>query len=375
LLFHQQLDALWSLGKHDWMRLEDLGWDPVWEYHAMEAGGPTRVPGRVATVDRGRVVVLTDEGAIPASWHFPVLIHGERAGVMPAVGDWAMITNVGEVRTLETLLPRRSLLARGIQGGARVAQPLAANVDLVMVVTGLDGDFSLRRIERFLALARSGSVRALVVLSKLDLIDDPDEAIRQARKATPGLDVVTISSVTGDGLTELSSEVEPGKTVVLVGSSGVGKSTLINRLLGEERLRTGAVRESDDRGRHVTTRRELLQLPDGGLVIDTPGLREVGLLASEEAVLEVFPEIAALSEQCRFMDCSHVEEPDCAVRDAVDKGELDADRLAGFHRLVREQASATRRATEHERRAHERALTGHYRKTLRASLRLKGREN
>lgn len=357
------------------MRLEDLGWDPVWEYHATEAGDPTRVPGRVATVDRGRVVVLTAEGAIPATWHFPVPMLGEPAAVMPAVGDWAMITNAGEVRTLATLLPRRTLLARGIKSGSRVAQPLAANVDLVMVVTGLDGDFNLRRIERFLALARSGSVRALVVLSKLDLIHDPETAIQQARKAAPGLDVVTISSVTGDGLTELENEVNPGQTVVLVGSSGVGKSTLINRLLGEERLSTGAVRESDDRGRHVTSRRELLQLPGGGLVIDTPGLREVGLLASEEAVLEVFPEIAALSEQCRFMDCSHVEEPDCAVRDAVQKGELEADRLAGFHRLAREQASASRRATEHERRAHERATTGHYRKTLRDTLRLKGRES
>ena len=356
------------------MRLEDLGWDPALAYYAAEVAATRIVPGRLATVDRGRAIVLTEAGPVPAAWRYPTTVVGEQQEVMPAVGDWAMITDDDELRRVVTLLPRRTLLSRGIADGARVTQPLAANVDLVMVVTGLDRDFSPRRIERFLALARSGSVRALVVLSKLDLVDDPAPAIRWARKSSAGLEVVTVSALTGDGLPELRGQIDPGHTVVLVGSSGAGKSTLINRFLGAERQPTAAVRQSDDRGRHVTTRRELLLLPGGGLVIDTPGLREVGLLADAEAVLKVFPEIAGLADECRFSDCLHGEEPGCAVQDAVRRGDLDADRLESYHRLIREQVSAALRANEYERRAHERATIGRYRKQMREAHRLKGRE-
>lgn len=246
---------------------------------------------------------------------------------------------------------------------------------LVIVVTALDGDFSLRRIERLLALARSSSARALVTLSKSDLIDDHSAAIQNAPQAAPELEILTVSSVTGQGLDTLRAEVGRGRTAVLVGSSGVGKSTLINRLLGSERQRTGPVRESDDRGRHITTRRELLPLPGGGLVIDTPGLREVGLLANVGAGLEVFPEIARLADSCRFSDCRHQDEPECAVQMAVRDGQIGADRLDGYHRLVREQINAERRSVEHERRAYERATVGHYRQRIREAHRFKGLES
>jgi ribosome biogenesis GTPase len=246
---------------------------------------------------------------------------------------------------------------------------------VVLVVTGLDGDFSLRRIERYLVLARSGGARAAVVLSKADLVEDPEEVVRRASKTAAGMAVLAVSAVTGTGLDALAEEIGPGRTAVLVGSSGAGKSTLINRLLGEERQRTGAVRQHDDRGRHVTARRELLVLPCGGLVIDTPGLREVGMVGDEDAVLSVFPKIAELARGCRFGDCAHRQEPGCAVQEAARTGELDPDRLESFHRLVREQSSAARRASEHERRAHERATYGKYRRQLRDVYRLKGRDD
>jgi ribosome biogenesis GTPase len=353
--------------------LEELGWDPVWAYHAAEVDEPGLVAGRLTTVDRGLVTLATANGSIAAEWRFPVPIPDAHEGVMPAVGDWGLINGDASTSRLSYLLPRRTLLARGVGKGSRVTQPLAANVDLVMVVTGLDRDFSVRRIERFLVLARSGVVRAIVVLSKSDLCSDLERAEQEARRVAPGQTVVAVSAVDGRGLSRLTTELGPGRTAVLVGSSGVGKSTLINRLLGAEHQSTGAVRASDQRGRHITTRRELLVLPNGGLIIDTPGLREVGLLASAEALVDVFPEIAALEDQCRFSDCAHEQEPDCAVLEAVDRGHLEADRLGAYQRLRREQANADRRADEHLRRAHERATVGHYKRYLREAQRLKGK--
>jgi ribosome biogenesis GTPase len=364
-----------ALRKDSIMHLDELGWDPAWSYHVEEFGEPNLVPGRLAAVDRGRVVALTESGVVAAKWRFPVAVVGEAEGVVPAVGDWGMLRPTANPGALAAVLPRRTLLARGKAEGARAIQPLVANVDLVMVVTGLDRDFSLRRIERFLALARSGSVRAIVVLSKSDLADHLMEDVRQAERAAAGLTVVAASSITGHGVARIRDEIGPGRSAVLVGSSGAGKSTLINRLLGEDHQQTGAVRESDDRGRHVTTRRELLRLPGGGLVIDTPGLRQVGILADETSLLAVFPEIAAVSGQCRFNDCLHLEEPDCVVQEAVRLGDIDVGRLAAYHRLAREQENALRRSSEHQRRAHERSTIGHYRKRMREAHRLKGRED
>lgn len=356
------------------MDLETIGWGPTLAFYLDELGESSLVPARLATVDRGRAVGLTSGGPVQIAWNGPVPLLGEPDHVIPAVGDWVALAGKGELRSLKTLLPRSSLLSRGHAEGARVSQPLAANVDVVLVVTGLDGDFSLRRIERYLALARSGDASAVVVLSKADLVEAPAAAIEKAEQAAIGLTVLAVSALTGTGLEAVMAEIGPGRTAVLLGSSGAGKSTLINSLLGEDRQRTGAVRKSDDRGRHVTTRRELLELPTGGLVIDTPGLRAVGLIADTDALLSVFPEISELAEQCRFNDCTHTGEPGCAVTAAVEAGNLDPDRLASFHKLITEQQSAALRSDEHARRTQERATIGKYRQRLREANLLKGRE-
>ncbi len=356
------------------MDLTNLGWTPVLTFHLDELGDSALVPGRLVTVDRGRAVALTSAGPVKVAWSGPVPLAGDSEPVIPAVGDWAALGGEPDLRTIASILPRTSLLARGHAQGARLSQPLAANVDVVLVVTGLDGDFSLRRIERYLALARSGNARAVVVLSKADLADDPQAAVAQAERAAAGMTVLAASAVTGEGLDAVQAEIGPGRTCVLVGSSGAGKSTLINRLLGEDRQRTGAVRKGDDRGRHVTTRRELLALPSGALVIDTPGIRAVGLVADPDAVLSVFPEIAELVDACKFNDCTHTTEPGCAVLAAVEAGDLDPDRLASFQKLIKEQANAALRADEHARRTKERATIGKYRDMLLEAQRFKGRK-
>jgi ribosome biogenesis GTPase len=240
---------------------------------------------------------------------------------------------------IESVEPRQSKIARRSAGRSAVEQVLAANVDLAFIVCGLDGDFNPRRIERYLAMAFDGNVRPIVVLNKADACADLAASVAQVRA-----EVLVVSALTGDGLPSIQALLAPGITAVLLGSSGAGKSTLLNRLLGGERQRTGAVRESDSRGRHTTTSRELIPLPNGAAIIDSPGLREVQLLVGEDALDAVFDEITALAEECRFSDCTHTSEPHCAVRDAV-----PLDRLESFHKLQRETVRLSGERTEKQR--------------------------
>jgi ribosome biogenesis GTPase len=218
------------------------------------------------------------------------------------------------------------------------AQVIAANIDTVFVVSGLDGDFNLRRLERYYATARASGAQCAILLNKADLCEDLDGRVRQVRAIAPGADVVAISALGGDGIDALRPYLAAGETVAFVGSSGAGKSTLINRLLGRDRQSTGAVREADSRGRHTTTHRELLEMPGGALLIDTPGLRELQPWAGEEDVDGAFPEIEDLAPQCRFRDCAHAGEDGCAVQAAIDDGTLDFDRFSSYRKMRREAA-------------------------------------
>jgi ribosome biogenesis GTPase len=266
-------------------------------------------------------------------------------GQVPIVGDWVSVRQVEpEWVLIEDVEPRRSSITRRAPGREGTEQVLAANVDLALIVCGLDGDFNVRRIERYLAMAHDGNVEPVVILNKADSCDAVEKALSEAGTVARTTRVLAVSARTGFGFEALEALLPAGVTVVLLGSSGAGKSTLVNRLFGEERQRTGAVHESDSRGRHTTTNRQLIVLPNGAAIIDSPGIRELQLLVSQDALNLVFDEIVKLALTCRFGDCTHSIEPGCAVRGAV-----PVDRLESFGKLAREIAAPTEQAGKQRR--------------------------
>ena len=321
--------------------LEELGWSSFFAEAWRDLAAEGSVPGRVI-VAHSRVLRLRGaEGEFQAEVSGRLRHRARRPQDRPAVGDWvAFSPPSGSGRALvHAVLPRRTAFVRRAVGDLAVQQILAANVDTVFLVMGLDRDYNPRRIERALVLAWESGASPVVLLNKADLCEDVDGRRAEIEAAAPGVPVLVLAAREGQGLEALSPWLERGKTVALLGSSGVGKSTIVNRLLGEERQRTRAVRTSDQRGRHTTTHRELVALPAGGLLLDTPGLREIQLWASEESLAFAFGEIEALAPGCRFRDCAHDSEPGCAVRGAVETGDLGAERLASYRKLRAEVRS------------------------------------
>ena len=279
---------------------------------------------------------------------------GGRAG-LPAVGDWVRaVTGAGRA-VIHAVLPRWSRISRAAAGDQTEEQVLAANVDTAFIVTSLNLDLNPRRLERYVTLARDGGVTPVILLTKSDLCSDPETVVTDVAAATPGVAVHAMSVWLGRGLEALTHYLAPGKTSVLLGSSGAGKSTIVNHLLGAEVLRVSQVRESDGRGRHTTTHREMLCLPGGAFLIDTPGLREIQLWnGDEDGVLEqAFGDIASLATSCRFKDCKHQTEPGCAVKAAVAEGTLDPGRLASHVKLQRELAFLEHKQLKRARAEHK----------------------
>lgn len=297
-------------------------------------------PARVVRVDRSAYDVLTEDG--PA-----------RLPALPAcevtVGDWLAVTDDGGW----ALLPRTSLLVRGASSGVSRTQPLAANVDVVLVVASLSVPIPVRRIERLLTLAWESGAAPVVVLTKADLHPDPEAAVRDLEPHAPGAPIVVTSAAEGD-VEALAPYARPGTTLVLLGASGVGKSTVVNALVGATVMDVGDVRGVDGKGRHTTTHRELVVLPSGAVVIDTPGLRGVALAGSEDGLALAFSDVEELAAACRFADCAHVGEPGCAVQASIDAGDLSAARMESWRKLQRELAFQARR-TDTRLRAEERA--------------------
>ena len=343
------------------MTLADLGWDSGFETEF----GPYRqeglVPARVATRHRTAYELLTELGELGAQTSGRL----HDGGRMPAVGDWVAVAPLpGERRVvIRAVLSRRSSFSRKEAWVRTEEQVVAANVDTVLIVSALDGDLNVRRLERYLAAGWDSGAQPVVVLTKADLCT-PGEvaaAVLDVNAVALGVPVHAVSSVTADGLEELRAYLAPGRTVALLGSSGVGKSTLANRLLGRDLLATGELR-ADGRGRHTTTRRELVPVPGGGLLLDTPGMRELQLWGDGGGLEAAFGEVAELAATCRFADCSHESEPGCAVRAALADGRLDRERLASFRKLERElHALAVRqdkRLASEERKHRRRAERG-----------------
>jgi ribosome biogenesis GTPase len=341
-----------------------LGFGPFFEQQLRSAGGdapivpdeqPQCAAARIAAEHRGAYEVWSTTGAGRAQLAGRLRLELEAAGP-PGVGDWVVVDRApGADRTviIERVLERRTAFTRGAAGREARVQIVAANVDLVFAVCGLDADFSVRRIERYLARIWASGARPAVILNKADVCADPWRRVAEVERHVAGVAVHVISALRAEGLEEVRASIHAGVTVALVGSSGAGKSTLVNALLGEERMRTGEVRASDGRGCHVTTHRQLVLLPGGGLLLDTPGMRELQLL-DEEGLDGVFREIAALAGRCRFRDCSHDTEPGCAVKAAVESGELQADRFEHYRTLEREARANELRHDEHRRRQAER---------------------
>lgn len=341
-------------------QLEDWGWNAELAdaFQALCVSG--RVPGRVVEEQRDGYTVICHSGFLRARAAGRLRHNATSADELPAVGDWVVLEAAVDatLATIHACLPRRTVMVRKAAGRAVEAQVVAANVDVVLLVTALDDDLEPRRIERYLAAIWESGADPVLVLSKADLCLEPEAAVNELAAVAMGVSIVPISAQSGQGIEELVGHVRPGRTALLVGSSGVGKSTIVNRLAGDDVQHVNVVRARDDRGQHTTTARRLLRLPSGALLVDTPGMRELALWGAESGLADAFEDLTALFSKCRFGDCAHGGEPGCAVQAAIDSGGLDADRLSAWRKLEREMAhhasKASKRAQSDRRKEYKR---------------------
>lgn len=332
-------------------RLADLGWKPFFSTQMTSDEQVQCLPVRVMAVHRGKIAIA---GAGTEDFILPHIPGADAEEHRPAVGDWLLIDRESLLPT--RLLNRASLFKRLAAGGRQKLQVIAANVDTVFLVASCNQDFNIARLERYLVLAREVNVTPVVVLTKMDLTKEPERFAEEARRLQPDLAVETVNARDPASVARLAAWCGPGQTVALLGSSGVGKSTLVNTLRGSDSIATQAVREEDGKGRHTTTVREMHRLDGGGWLLDTPGMRELQLSEAATGIAEVFDDIVTLAQQCRFSNCTHEAEPGCSVADAMKQGQLERERFDRWRKLSSEEtANSSERSTAHARKLSKRA--------------------
>lgn len=349
--------------------IERYGWSDLLAQAFAPHAAQGWFPGRIVVQHRDGYLVVTDQGELRAKAAGRLFNEATEADY-PAVGDWvALSLNPDErIATVHALLPRHTALVRRAADTLQAPQVIAANIDVAFVVTSLNADLNPRRIERYLAAAWQSGARPVVILTKADLCANVQGETARIAAVAAGCPVIAVSARQGLGLDTMLAEVTAGETSVLIGSSGVGKSTLVNAFLGEDRMAVNAIREADDQGRHTTSHRQLVLLPSGAMILDTPGVREMGLIDADEGLSVVFDDIEALAQDCRFNDCCHASEPGCAVRAALQTGALDPARWAHFQKLGLELAAVEEKADRVARDQERRRLAA-LQKTYRATKR------
>ena len=344
----------------DFSLLATLGWQSFFQQQLSLDEWEHSRPVRVVEQHRSELCVACGSELLnlPITHSMPDIV----------VGDWLLLSEDGH---FERLLERQTCFQRKAAGTQVKTQLISSNVDTAFIVCSMNEDFNLNRIERYLSLVNEAHVEPVIVLTKSDLSASPQEFIEATRRLNPAIAVEAINGLNAESVSTLAPWLTPGKTICVLGSSGVGKSTLVNTLLGEAQQETKSIREDDAKGRHTTTRRSLIPLETGALILDTPGMREIQLTDCKDGIEETFADIQALAATCRYHDCQHIEEPGCAVRQAVEAGELDERRLDNYLKLLREEAFNS--ANMAERRAKDKSLGKYYKRTLAESHKLKGR--
>ncbi len=320
-----------------YMNLDILGWNSFFQRQIESADMTGFNVGRIAAENRTNYLLYSRYGELSGEVTGKLLFTLSSAE-LPKVGDWVVMNVFEDERKaiIHRIMERKSRFSRKIAGKKTEEQIIAANIDLIFVVQGLDGNYNPRRLERYLVMAYKSAAEPVIVLNKSDLCDDTAGRVTEVRELTKGLPVFPVSTKTGDGIDKLKNCIRTGTTVAFIGSSGVGKSTIINTLLGKDVQKTGEVRESDSRGRHITARRELFIMPDGGLLIDTPGMRELQLWNAGDGIEETFTDIESLAVYCHFKDCTHTVETKCAVLSAVEEGTIPRSRYDNYIKLLKE---------------------------------------